>query len=450
MKTVVIFVDSKSRDLMGDALIAHHLQKRGYRCVLESLEAWRSCLGAWNPDFILFNHLGAPHLADFSQRLKAEGVLCGILLNEGIFHVPGDLEYSSRKQFDHAHCDLMLCWNQIHHDTLVENNFCESPDQVIPIGVPRFDYYCAPWKELYENKGHFRTERKKILVNANFPMAHFKEGPREEMDRFFSQWTHISETFANYEKIVDDNHWAQRHFLNYLDALINEDRYEIIVRQHPREDPNFYRKWYEGLTEKQREYVRLAPEANITELILACDLELSCENCTTILEAWIAGKPTVGLTFKKNPFFYLPANGALLPECDDPNKIVEAVEEALANPEQHTFAEGRRAYMTKWIFKNDGRSAQRAAESIIASIESRAKPKALKLSFSDRRRGLKLRYHAAIDEPYASRLKHLIKYKISGERGKHTSRYRDYLKAVRPSEANDAMEMVASVDPETR
>ena len=450
MKTIVIFVDNKSRDLMGDALITHHLQKRGYRCVLESLEAWRACLGAWKPDFILFNHLGAAHLADYSQQLKKQGVLTGILLNEGIFHVPGDLEYSSKKQYDHAHCDLMLCWNKPHHDALVVNSFCESAEQVVALGVPRFDFYCAPWKELYENKGHFRTDRKKILANANFPMAHFQEAPREEMDRFFSQWTHINETFANYEQIVADSHWGQQHFLNYLNTLIAEDRYEILVRPHPREDPNFYLRWYEALDDKQREHVSLVPEANITELILACDVEISCENCTTTLEAWIAGKPTVGLTFKKNPFFYLPANGALLPECNDPDKIVEAVEEALARPEQPEFATGRKAYMTKWIFKNDGQSAERAAEAIIDSIENRPTPKAIKLSFPDLRRALKLRLRFAFNEPYPSRLKYFVKYKFTRERGKHTRRYRDYLKAIRPSDTREALAMIANIDPNTR
>ena len=79
MKTVVIFVDSKSRDLMGDAMIAHHLEKRGVRCILEPLASWRACVGAWTPDFILFNTLNRAHPAQLSQPLNQCGTLPGIL-----------------------------------------------------------------------------------------------------------------------------------------------------------------------------------------------------------------------------------------------------------------------------------------------------------------------------------------------------------------------------------
>lgn len=447
MKTVVIFVDSKSRDLMGDALIAHHLEKRGYRCVLESLEAWRACLGAWKPDFVLFNHLNASHLAEFSQSLRSMGVLTGILPNEGIFHVAGDLEYSSKKQFADSHCDRMLCWNKTHHDALVENEFCDDPANIITLGVPRFDFYSPPWKTLYEDKGHFKSKRPKILVNTNFPIAHFLDGPKEEMERFFSQWSDISEEFADYRQAVKDNHWGRTRFLDFLAKLIQEDRYEIIVRPHPRENLNFYLDWYRTLGAEAREFVHLGNGANITELILACDLEISCENCTTVMEAWIAGKPTIGLTFKKHPFFYRAENGALLPECDDPETLPALIDETLNHPAQEKFTAGREAYMGKWVFKHDGKSSERVAEAIFGAVENRAKETDIRLSFGDLRRAAKLRVFAAINEPYYCRLTHVLKHKLFGERIKPTGRYREYLKAVRPSEARDAIRAIRKVHP---
>ena len=447
MKTVVIFVDSKSRDLMGDALIAHHLQKRGYRCILESLEAWRACLGAWKPDFILFNHLNASHLGIFSQQLKSMGVLTGILPNEGIFHVAGDLDYSSKKQFADARCDRMLCWNKTHHDALIENQFCDDPNHIIALGVPRFDFYTAPWKTLYENKGHFTSERKKILINSNFPIAHFLDGPKEEMERFFTQWSDISDEFADYRQAVEDNHWGRTNFLNYLSQLVKEDRYELVVRPHPRENLNFYLDWYDSLGEEEKKYVHLGHEANITELILACDVEISCENCTTVLEAWIAGKPTLGLTFRKHPFFYRPENGALLPECDDPESLPHLIDKTLNNPTQEDYRGGREAYMEKWVFKTDGRSSERVAEAIVEAVENQPKEKKIKLNFSDFRRAAKLRFFAAINEPYYCRLPHVVKYKLFGERAKPTGRYREYLKAVRPSEAREAIARIQKNDP---
>lgn len=80
----VIFVDLKDRDLMGDALTAHELGKRGITCYLEPLETWQSAIHAYKPNFVLYNHLTVKHLANFSQDMKSWGVLVGCLMNEGL------------------------------------------------------------------------------------------------------------------------------------------------------------------------------------------------------------------------------------------------------------------------------------------------------------------------------------------------------------------------------
>ena len=65
-----------------------------------------------------------------------------------------------------------------------------------------------------------------------------------------------------------------------------------------------YRQWYERALRDGIANVRINLDSNITELILACDVEISCETCTTALESWIAGKPTVELEFGRHPLFF--------------------------------------------------------------------------------------------------------------------------------------------------
>ena len=69
-KRVVILVDSKKRDLMGAALIAHHLEQNGIQAYLEPLQSWQSCLLDLKPDVILFNHLLHSHLCKYTENLK--------------------------------------------------------------------------------------------------------------------------------------------------------------------------------------------------------------------------------------------------------------------------------------------------------------------------------------------------------------------------------------------
>ncbi len=447
MPTVVIFVDSKTRDLMGTALIARHLEKRGIRCRLEPLESWRACIAAWRPDFILFNHLNAPHLATFSQQCREWGVLVGVLPNEGIFYIPETMEYNSRRLVENVHCDLMFSWSELHRDVLVENRFCENPDQVIPVGVPRFDFYKQPWNRLFQKK-IADTVRPVILANANFPLAHFADLPPERADNFFSQWKDIIPAYSDYWGAIHGNKSSRQRFLSHLNALFEAGRYFVIVRPHPREDPNFYLQWFDRLPVEHRNNMRLALKENITELILNADLELSCENCTTTLEAWIAGKPTVGLAFNKHPLFYTEQVARLLPECEESDQLVAMIDEALADPSQSQYAEARLRHMEKWMYKVDGRAAERVADAIGRSIAARPKLPDIRPGFSNLRRGMKLRLARAMGEPVNVSPNLYLRRLLKGQRGKQTLRYRDYMKALRPGEERQARDFVRSVDSE--
>jgi surface carbohydrate biosynthesis protein len=443
---VVIVVDSKIRDLMGLALIAVHLENMGVECHIEPLEAWRACVGAWKPDFILFNHLNAGHLADFSQHCKEWGILTGVLPNEGIFYIEGTMEYNSRKAQPHMHCDRMFCWSELHRQALIANRFCENPGHIVAVGVPRFDYYRHPWNRLYA-RPRPAGARPRILVNANFPLAHFMEVPPKSADDFFGQWKDIIPIYKDYWTIIKASQAGLERFPAFVKKLIETDKYDIIVRPHPRENPSFHLDWIAALTPRQRERVRFAPKDNIADLILNSDLEISCENCTTSLEAWMAGLPTVGLAFERHPFFYAPEVGGLQPECDDPDDIVGLVEKALKDPSQAEFADARNAHLEKWICMPDGCASKRTAREIVNAIATRAKPARPVLSFSERRRGMKLRLARLLGEPYHVQPSHFFKRILLGDRGHQSIRYRDYLKAVRPAEERRARELIRNIYP---
>ena len=446
MDTVIIFVDSKPRDLMGDALMAHQLEKKGVRCMLEPLASWRACVGAWKPDLILFNHLNSAHLTNFSQQLKSWGILAGVLLNEGIFYAEGTLEYNSQVHFDDMHCDLMLSWNITHERELVKNKICATDEQIVTVGVPRFDFYKSPWNQV-KRSTRTKSDRPVILMNSNFSLAHYHELPDEDGDRLFAQWKDKIAIYADYRNAIIASHKGRAAFPDFVKTLIDEDKYEIIVRPHPREDPKFYLSWYNSLDEQQKKHVRLSMKEEICDVILSCDLEISCENCTTTLEAWLAGKPTIGLTFEKHPFFFTPEICCMQPECSEPETLVQLLDEALAKPDQLKFQDARRKHVEKWVYKEDGKSSERAADAIVKMLEQRKSPKDIKLDFPNKRRGLKLRILSALNEPSNSQPKHFIKNLFFGKRGKQTIRYRDYLKAIRPSDVKEARNAIRQIDP---
>ncbi|MGE0340619.1 MAG: surface carbohydrate biosynthesis protein, partial [Xanthobacteraceae bacterium] len=294
----VLLVDSKHRDLAGAALIARHLAARGVECHLEPLEAFKAVVGAHRPGIIVFNHLTASHLVAWSKRLAAMNILTAVLPNEGITYDDEARQYDANRRHKGAHIDHFFCWNEKHREALISEGFGERT-QFHVVGVPRFDFYFEPWSQLFEIERQRRKPR--ILICTNFPTARFKTLPREHADALFKGWLSIPR-YRDYWAGIDEHYQARERFFDFVDRLVEQDRYEIIVRPHPVEGPEFYEK---KIAEKpSRKAVALDVGTNVTRAIIAADLVIQCETCTTALESWIRQKPTVSLVFGRNRLWY--------------------------------------------------------------------------------------------------------------------------------------------------
>jgi surface carbohydrate biosynthesis protein len=387
---VVLLVDNKVRDLDVAALIAFQLERRGVKCYLEPLEAFRAALGAHRPGMIIFNHLTAGHLATWSRRLAAMNVLTAVLPNEGIAYDPDDMRYIAGKHHKDAHIDFMLSWNEPHANA-VRNEYGGSKTKIEVIGVPRFDFYFEPWSKVFRNPAPVTSGRPKILVCTNFITARYHELPKEDGDRFFAPWIGRIAVMGDHRKSIE-RHWLGRNrFLDFLKALIDADKYEVTLRPHPSEDKEFYRRWIEALPASSRAHLGFDPGSNITGLILDCDLEISCETCSTAIESWIAKKPTIELTFERDPLWYKEEHARGNVACSDPAQLVALVDQAIAEPTQREKQPARQEILRKWCASPDGTSTDRIAAIVANAIHEKKPADWSQLSFNDHRRALKLR-----------------------------------------------------------
>ena len=440
-KNVVLLVDSRERDLRGCALIAHHLKQSGIGCHLEPINAWQAVLGAYQPDMVVFNHTFREHLADYTERLHKMGVLTAVLLNEGILYNKEVLAFNSQRHSANVHLDYFFCWNETHRQALLANGYA-GKTQVEVAGVPRFDYYFQPWSKVFETEKISKKSRPQILVCTNFGFAEWKDKPRAVVDRFFSQWKDISPSYADYWNAIEVNHRSRLRFFNFLRAILDSGKYDVVLKIHPRENRSEYQTWIDALPQNLKRHLTFAPlDANITSLILDCDLEISCETCTTALESWIARKPTIELVMEKHPLFYHPAHSFLNPACDSPDQIVSQIETQLANPAQTAYAEGRKAHLAKWCNSPDGKAAANVAKAITLSLENRKRQKNIRLDFNDYRRALKLRAYRSIGQPYTFFPLQQIKSRIFGAK-KYSKKMMLYQKSVTPRDVSEALRSI--------
>ncbi len=389
-KNIVLLVDNRHRDLLVAALIAHQLESLGVTCHLEPLEAYQGVLAAYRPDMIVFNHLLASHLVKYSQRLHTMGVLTAVLPNEGIAYNEGDLRFLAGSHHSTAHIDFFFSWNELHRRALLDTGFDQST-RIETVGVPRFDLYFPPWSKLFPGRPRLQTRRPLLLLCTNFVFAHYRSLAPERVDKFFAPWKDRIPDYKDYWGLVDIHARSQEKLFAFLDELVRADEFEVILRPHPSENLRRYQAWFDGLGNLERAAVSIDPRSSIVELILACDLEISCETCTTALESWIARKPTIELSFERHPLFAKPDAHLLNVICTAPGKVVETVRTQLAAPEQKPLAAARSAHLAKWCSTPAGDSALKLARLIATAVQANPEPDWSKLAAADHRRALKLK-----------------------------------------------------------
>lgn len=389
-KNIVLLVDNRHRDLLVAALVAHQLENLGVTCHLEPLEAYQGALAAYRPDMIVFNHLLASHLVNYSRRLHDMGVLTAVLPNEGIAYNEGDLRFLAGSHHSTAHIDFFFTWNELHRRALLDTGFDQST-RIETIGVPRFDLYFPPWNQLFQGRPRLPSRRPLLLLCTNFVFAHYRELAPETVDKFFAPWKDRIPDYKNYWGLVDIHARSQQKFFAFLEALVRADEFEILLRPHPSEHLPDYQAWFDGLSSQARTAVSIDQKSSIVELILACDLEISCETCTTALESWIARKPTIELSFERHPLFAKPDAHLLNVICTDPGQVVETVRAQLAEPDQKPWQAARAAHLAKWCSTPAGDSSLKLARLIATAVQASPGPDWSQLAAVDHRRALKLK-----------------------------------------------------------
>ncbi|GAB4364362.1 MAG: hypothetical protein Kow00128_05940 [Deltaproteobacteria bacterium] len=443
-RRVVLLVDNKRRDLFTSALIAHQLEKNGVTCFLEPLSAYQGVLSAYDPDMIVFNHLTASHLVRYSKRLAELGVLTAVLPNEGINYNRQVLLFNAGRHHTGAHIDCFFCWNEVHRDALVECGFGDGV-RVEVIGVPRFDFYFEPWSRIFFTPQKDADDRPKVLLCTNFVFSKFQDLPPREADRFFAPWKDRIPAYEQYREIISVNHRYRTRFFDFATALVSSGRYRVTLRPHPAEDVSVYRRWLDRLPPDARRNCRMDVDSNITSLILGCDIEISCETCTTALESWIAGKPTVELVFERYPVFFHADHAASNVLCERPEDLVDLVERQLGAPAQEPFTMERKRHLARWCNSPDGTSARKMVEVILSAISGRGERKSRRYGANDWRRGMKLRVLRNMGLPYHFDPLLPVKERLVG--GKYKIKRYGWEKAIRPSDVAEAKSLLQSVDP---
>jgi hypothetical protein len=115
---------------------------------------------------------------------------------------------------------------------------------------------------------------------------------------------------------------------------------------------------------------------------------------------------------------------------------VPLIRQILAKGEPPQILAARRRHLTKWCHTSDGASCQRLATLIARAVKEKPPADWSRLSASDRRRGLKLKFLHNLGLAY--HFDPLMPVKLRLNRGRYTIKYHSYEKAIRPADVRQA------------
>jgi len=398
---IVFLIDNKRRDLMVAGVIGRHLEEKGHKVFYEPLEATFAVLAAYRPDVIVFNHLSASHLVAYSRRLHDLGVIVAVLPNEGVAYQKESQDFLALKGYANAWIDIYFCWNRPLSEA-VKRNDAGGAIQAPVVGVPRFDLYFEPFVSHWRKTcAWLDTTRPNVLVCTNYALAKYHTLPVEEADKLFRSWADSITWMKDYRGCIAVQYRNRERLFSFLQALAISERYNVILRPHPNEEADWYVRRLAEMPDRLGSRIRLAVNENITQLIVNCDLEISMDSCTTAMESWIAGKPTIDLPMESHEILTKAAVQGLNTTCDDPSALPDMVASALINPVSEELCLKRAAHLETWCSSPDGTSSLRVATFLNDVADRRGEiDYADRLTLDDRRKALKLKILRAFGLPY--------------------------------------------------
>ena len=233
------------------------------------------------------------------------------------------------------------------------------PADFILSGHPRFDflhgdysrYYDPAVNRLREDHGPF------ILINTNFSAAtHFVRHNNGGSGQL-TQTSEESRATHLYAKKI------QARFLKAIARITSEFRdLKVVVRPHPGEDHEFYIDALSGIRNASVHF-----HGNVHEWIIAAEMVMH-HDCSTGLESFIAGKPTISYCFDDPVKSAQKLPMELSEMVTDEDKLMQLIDrfsrEVIDKTDPLYRAKQKR--LKRWINNVDFRASELVTQTVLA------------------------------------------------------------------------------------
>ncbi len=144
-----------------------------------------------------------------------------------------------------------------------------------------------------------------------------------------------------------------------LGAANTLDGMTIIIKQHPAEAPRYTKMLQDAASSHGGKVIIVPKDSDTFEQLYACDL-LITKNSTTAVEAVALGKPVIVLNLGGTPDAVDYVTEGVAVGVYSPENLTETVTKLLVD--DSPLAAKRPDYISRNIYRSDGRASERVAE----------------------------------------------------------------------------------------
>lgn len=381
---LLLLADHKWRDLPGVTWLKLILECTfGHRVRVVPFQGAEGEALAFRPDLVVFNNLYGTTSAALARRLRASGMTIAVLPNEGWAPYDGLIDYFAGAFTDLSAASLHFVWSErIAQRMRARGVLPASAVQVI--GLPRFDFYREPLRTLFETReqlcGRFDLDVRRpiITVATNFATAKFA---RSNADFLVEDWNKLG--LSRLSHFSDPAAWAlmevraRAALLTALREVVSHRRdLSFVIKPHPAEDLELYRQF----VREAGQNVRVMFGDYIWNLLSGSDVHLS-RGCTTGVEAWLFGTPTVETHLTSDDVWFFEDLAAGGDTATDATSLERAIERGLRDGVTPSQQAARDAYIERHFHAVDGKRTLECAR----ALDACARQHAGRVSFTYRR-----------------------------------------------------------------
>ena len=373
MAKILIAIDHKWRDLAGYVYMGLLLERLGHvvHYVRNNLE--KNYIPTIKPDLVLMNHLLPVKKQAFAHYLQRQNIRVAIMPTEGMPTLDGMRNHMGGKDCDLSGVDLHFVWNEPMADILRENQTI-ADDKIVVAGVPRFDFYGKPLKSILLTKAAFlkkyelHSRYPLVTFATNFTQASFHTSNQDfylKNAKKYGRDRVLEELYGNLNDVPKRDYMSREVLLDAFVNLVRESpEVNFVLKLHPTEDHRYYKDLIRKNLSSSASRVRIIVHEYIWDVLNATDIELN-RSCTTAIESWLLGKPTIEMQLNPDEYYFSPefASGSDMVRSSD--ELIEKVSSYLAGASiPQKLQKDRNRFLRKWCHSPDGKSTKTVVDHI--------------------------------------------------------------------------------------